>query len=243
MSTPTNKGLVIVTGASSGIGVSCAQLFSQHGHPLLLIGRRLERMQSLQLPHTLCEPVDVTDLAAVTAAVKKAEQQFGPPECLINNAGVMHLGGADTQDPTEWQRMLDVNVMGVLNCIKAVIDGMRDRQSGTIINVSSVAGRKTFGTHAVYCATKFGVHALTETFREEFAPHNVKFVVIAPGIVETELLSHTTDLAIKASYEKVKTTMETLIPEDVANACWFAFAQPRRCCIREIVLAPTMQKG
>jgi NADP-dependent 3-hydroxy acid dehydrogenase YdfG len=236
------KGLVVITGASSGIGLACAQLFSKHGHPLLLLSRRLERMQALKLPQCICENVDVTDYAALEAAVRRAEDVYGRTACIINNAGVMLLGRIHTQDPAEWKTMLDTNVLGVLYGIRAVIDGMVAAQDGTVINISSIAGRKSFTDHAVYCGTKFAVHAITETAREEYAPHNVKFVIVSPGVVETELLDHTTDAQIVHGYKQWKQTIEPLQAVDVAEACWFAFNQPARCCVREIALNPTKQQ-
>ncbi|MEL4390717.1 SDR family oxidoreductase [Shewanella xiamenensis] len=241
--TKPNKSLVVITGASSGIGAAIAKSFSAAGHPLLLLARRVEAMQALALPNSLSISVDVTDADAIKAAISQAETQFGPVGCLINNAGVMLLGQIDTQDPNEWSRMLNINVMGVLNGIHAVLAGMKARKNGTIINISSVAGRKTFPNHAAYCATKFAVHALTENIREEVAMDDVRLITIAPGAVETELLSHTTDDAIKAGYHDWKTQMGGVIaPENVAAAALFAWQQPQNVCVREIVLAPTRQQ-
>ena len=126
--------------------------------------------------------------AALVAAVKEAEARFGPADALINNAGVMLLGAVSEQDPTQWEQMLDVNVKGLLNGIHAVLGGMIERNHGTVINVGSVAGRKTFPNHVAYVGTKFAVHGLSENLREELAPHNVRVITIAPGAVETELL-------------------------------------------------------
>lgn len=237
------KKLVIITGASSGIGEATARTFAAAGHPLLLLARRVERLEALALPNTLCRKVDVTDRKAMVAAVREAEAAFGPADCLVNNAGVMLLGQLATQNPEEWQTMMDVNIMGVLNGIHAVLEGMVARKGGTIINISSVAGRKTFPSHAAYCATKFGVHALTENVREEVAPHNVRCIIIAPGAVETELLSHTTSDAIKAGYESWKEGMGGVITADViADAVHYAYRQPQNVCIREIVVAATRQE-
>lgn len=236
------KPLIIVTGASSGIGEATARLLSGRGHPLLLLARRLERLEALALPDTLCRAVDVTDRAALRAAVDEAERAYGPADAIVNNAGIMLLGDMAHQDPDEWERMLDVNVKGLLNGIYAVLDGMIARRHGTIINVSSVAGRKTFPGHVAYCGTKFAVHAMSENLREEASAHDVRVITIAPGAVETELLSHTTDAAIKRDYETWKQGMGgVLAAEDVAEAIRFAYEQPQRLCIREIVLAATRQ--
>ncbi|UJR10435.1 hypothetical protein I4U23_014639 [Adineta vaga] len=238
----SKKGLVVITGASSGIGEATARSFSQAGHPLLLLARRLDRLEALKLPNTLCEKVDVTDRDQIKSAVEKAEKQYGPVDCLVNNAGVMLLGLADTQDPKEWEQMVQVNIMGVLNGIHVVLAGMKERRQGTVINISSVAGRKTFPNHAVYCGTKFCVHAYTEQIREEAASYDVRFITIAPGVVETELLSHTTAEKIVKDYNQWKKEMgQPLESEDVANSILFAYQQPQRVCIREIVLCPTRQ--
>ncbi|MBW3164933.1 SDR family oxidoreductase [Ferrimonas balearica] len=238
-----SKPLIVITGASSGIGEATARTLSAAGHPLLLIARRLERLQALALPNTLCRQVDITDGAAMAAAIAEAEAQYGPVDALINNAGVMLLGQAHEQSPAEWQQMFDVNVMGLLNGIHAVLAGMRQRKRGTIINVSSIAGRKTFPNHAAYCGTKFAVHAMSENIREEVAMDDVRVITIAPGAVETELLSHTTSDEIKAGYDDWKTDMGgVLAAQDVANAIQYAYAQPQNVCIREIVLATTRQQ-
>lgn len=163
------KPLVAITGASSGIGAATAQKFSEQGHPLLLLARRVERLEALNLPKAICAKVDVTDLEGLKEAIKKSEETYGPVGCLVNNAGVMLLGQVSTQKPAEWQKMLDVNVQGILNGIHAVLKGMIERKDGTIINISSVAGRKTLANHAAYCGTKFAVHAITENIREEVA--------------------------------------------------------------------------
>ena len=189
--------------------------------------------------------MDITDRAALLAAVEEAEARFGPADALINNAGVMLLGEISRQDPQQWERMLDVNVKGLLNGVHAVVSGMIERRQGTLINVSSVAGRKTFANHVAYVGTKFAVHGLSENLREELAPHNVRVITIAPGAVETELLSHTTDEAIKAGYQAWKQDMggTVLSADDVAGAIAFAYQQPQQVCIREIVLAATRQQA
>ncbi|HCE4628581.1 TPA: SDR family oxidoreductase [Vibrio parahaemolyticus] len=237
------KKLVVITGASSGIGEAIARRFSEEGHPLLLVARRVERLEALNLPNTLFEKVDVTDQASLITAIEKAEAQFGPADVLVNNAGVMLLGQIDTQDAAEWKRMFDVNVLGLLNGMHSVLASMKARNSGTIINISSIAGKKTFPDHAAYCGTKFAVHAISENVREEVAASNVRVTTIAPGAVETELLSHTTSQDIKDGYDAWKVDMGgVLAADDVARAVMFAYQQPQNVCIREIALAPTKQQ-
>ncbi|OLQ94322.1 oxidoreductase [Vibrio ponticus] len=237
------KKLVVITGASSGIGEAIARRLNAAGHPLLLIARRVERLEALNLENTLCEKVDVLDKASFEAAIAKAEQQFGPTDCIVNNAGVMLLSELDVQDPAEWKRMFDVNVIGLMNGMQTVLAPMKERRSGTIINISSVAGRKTFPNHAAYCGTKFAVHAISENVREEVANFDVRVTTIAPGAVETELLSHTSSDDIKAGYNDWKEEMGgVLAADDIARAVEYAYAQPQGVCVREIVIAPTRQQ-
>lgn len=237
------KQLIVITGASSGIGEAIARRLSAAGHPLLLLARRIDRLQALNLPDTLCEQVDVTDKASFEAAIAKAEESYGPTDCIVNNAGVMLLSGLDAQDPAEWKTMFDVNVIGLMNGMQAVLAPMKARQSGTIINISSVAGRKTFPNHAAYCGTKFAVHAISENVREEVADFNVRVTTIAPGAVETELLSHTTSSDIIDGYEEWKGTMGgALQADDIARSVEYAYQQPQGVCIREIVICATRQQ-
>lgn len=237
------KKLVVITGASSGIGAAIAKRLSQAGHPLLLLARRIENLKALNLPNCLCEQVDITQRAQLELALEKAVKQYGPVDALINNAGVMLLGQIEDQDASQWSQMFEVNVLAILNSMQAVLAPMKEKNTGTIINISSIAGRKTFGNHAAYCGTKFAVHAITENVREEVADSNVRLITIAPGAVETELLSHTTSKSIKEGYEDWKTSMDGVLDaDDVARAVAFAYEQPQEVCIREIVLAATRQQ-
>ena len=238
-----SKPLAIITGASSGIGEATAKALSSQGHPLLLLARRVEKLKALNLPNTLCRKVDVTDLNQFQLAVNEAEKIYGPADLLLNNAGVMLLSLIEDQDPAEWKTMFDVNVIGVLNGIKTVVQSMIDRKSGTIVNISSVAGKKTFPNHAAYCGTKFAVHAMTENIREETAAHNVRLITVAPGAVETELLSHTSSDEIKEGYEDWKEGMGgVLTTDDIVRSILFVYQQPQSVCIRELVIAATAQQ-
>lgn len=229
--------LVAIIGASSGIGAATAKLFAEQGHPLLLMARRVERMEALGLPKCLCRRVDVTDLGAVKAAITEATEAFGPVDCLVNNAGVMYLGRPWEQEMDEWRAMVDVNIVGVMNGILGVLEEMIARRSGTIFNMGSLAGRKTFQKHAAYCATKFAVHALSETIREEVAQYHVRVITIAPGPVETELITHTSVPQYQQDWWDGLNGI--LQGEDVARAILFAYQQPQGVCLREIVITPT----
>lgn len=237
------KKLVVVTGASSGIGMEFAKRFSKEGHPVLLLARRREAMEQLNLPNCLCRSVDVTDLAAMQAAIREAEGLYGKTDLLINCAGLMLLGYPAEQDFEEWSRMVDVNVKGVLAGAKVVLQDMMDRNEGTILNISSIAGRKTFDKHSVYCGTKYAVHAITESMRREVAGSNVRMIVIAPGVVETPLLSHTSNQEIKDDYNLWKQSIGGgLEPARIADCAWFAYQMPQDVCVREIVIAKTKQE-
>ncbi|MEU7134988.1 SDR family oxidoreductase [Streptomyces sp. NPDC046261] len=239
--TSTRKPLAVITGAGSGIGAATARTLSELGHPLLLLGRRADRIEALGLPDTLARSVDVTDEQAVAAAVHEAEALYGPVDLIVNNAGVMLLGAVAHQPTGEWERMFDVNVRGLLNGVRAVLPGMIERAHGTVINVSSVAGRKSYPGHTVYSGTKFAVHGMSDSLREEVAGHGVRVITIAPGAVETELLSHTTDVTIKADYQAFKDSIQVLDPQDVADAITFAYQRPQRVTLRELVIAATAQ--
>lgn len=238
-----NKSLVVITGASSGIGAAIAQRFSEAGHPLLLVARRVEKIETLNLPNTLCRKVDVTDAADFRAAIKEAEEAFGAADCLVNNAGLMLLGQVDTQNPAEWQKMYDVNVLALLSGMQAVLGDMKSRNTGTIINISSIAGKKSFPNHAAYVGTKFAVSAITENVREEVADTGVRVMAICPGAVETELLGHTTSQDIIDGYQDWKEAMGgVLVADDIARTAAFMYAQPQGVNIRDVVITATRQQ-
>jgi len=239
------KKLVVITGASSGFGAEMAKIFNADGFPLLLLGRRTEKLEKVAkgMDNVLIDSVDVTDYDQFEKAIRKAEDKFGKTDLLINNAGLMLLGNVQNQSPKEWQTMLDTNVMGVLNGTQIVLNDMREREHGTILNMSSLAGKKTFTNHAAYVASKFGVHGLSETIREENAPKNVRIMMVAPGAAETELLMHVTSKSALSDYEAWKETMGgiTLDPKHVAETVKFMYEMPQDVNIREVDIAATAQ--
>lgn len=237
------KKLVVITGASSGFGKLMAQKFSKEGHPTLLLARRIDKIKEMNLTNSIAKQVDVTNYQDFQNAIKEAEKEYGAVDLLINNAGTMLLGDITNQSPQEWQTMINVNVMGVMNGMQIVLEQMRKRKTGTIINISSIAGRKTFPNHAAYCATKYGVHALSETVRQEVSQDNVRVMVIAPGAAETELLSHTSSQEIIDGYNEWKETMggKSMDPEEVATSALFMYQRPQEVTIRELLIAPTKQ--
>jgi NADP-dependent 3-hydroxy acid dehydrogenase YdfG len=237
-----DKPLIIITGATSGIGKQTAVRFSEAGHPLLLLGRNIKILHDLKLPNTDIKKIDVTDINALKTAIAETEKTYGPADAILNIAGIMLLGDVATQDAQEWQDMVNVNILGVLNGMQAVLPGMKSRNHGTIMNVSSIAGIKPFPNHAAYTGTKFAVHGMTDNVREEVANLNIRVMTIAPGAVETPLLSHTTSAEIKEGYNEWKKDIGGVLEaDDVARTMLFAYQQPQSVNLREIVLATTKQ--
>ncbi|MFA8435319.1 MAG: SDR family oxidoreductase [Marinifilaceae bacterium] len=238
-----NSKLVVITGASSGFGLEMAKEFAKDGYPLLLIARRIEKMEALDLPNSMCRKVDVTNKAEFEAAVREAEAKYGKTDLIVNNAGVMLLGDISSQDSIEWKTMLDVNVMGVMNGMQIVMNDMKARKNGTIINVSSIAGVQPFGNHAAYCASKYGVTGLTKVARGEMSPFNVRVLSIMPGAVNTELLGHTTDQNIIDDYNAWKESVGAvnITANDVAKTIKYAYELPQAVSLREIIITDTMQ--
>ena len=231
------KSLVVITGASSGIGAAAARIFSAAGHPLLLVSRRLDPMEALALPNTLAKSIDVLDLPGFAAAVSEAEALYGPVDLLINNAGYMNLEHSASQSP-----QYEVNCIGLLNCTSVIFPGLIKRKTGTIINIGSTAGRNIYDNHTAYNGTKHAVHAMSEGLRREGSPHNVRVIVIAPGMVDSDLTSGTSNTQILADRETYRQSIGgALGGEDIARAMLFAYQQPQNMCIWELAVAPTRQ--
>ena len=237
------KPLVVITGASSGIGAATAEAFSKAGHPLLLLARRIDRMEALGLPKAICRKVDVRDRKAVKEAIDEAEEEYGPTDCLFNNAGIARLGNVIGQDPQEWDEQIEINVNGVMNGVHAVMGGMVERKRGTIVNMSSIAGRKVYPDHTVYCGTKYFVHGMSDSLRQHLAPHDVRVIVISPGVIETEVLNGVTDQTTLANYKANKVKMGGGISAGhVADSILFAYQLPQNVLIQEICITPTRQE-
>lgn len=239
----TKKPLIAITGASSGIGEATARAFSAAGHPLLLMARRLDRLEALELPDAVLAKVDVRDREAIARAVAEAEAKFGPVDMMFANAGIARLGDIATQPPEDWDEMIDINTKGVMNSVHAVMAGMIERKHGTLVMMSSIAGRKVYPDHTVYCGTKFFVHAVSESLREYLAPHDVRVIVLSPGIIDTEVLGGVRDPQTLAAYKANKEAIGGGIGADiVAGLILDAYQLPQRAIVQEIVITPTRQK-
>ena len=235
--------LVAITGASSGIGAAAARAFAAAGHPLVLMARRRDRIEALGLADALVREVNVTDRVAVEGAIRDAEGRYGPVDLLINNAGLMPLAKVVDQEPVDWQQMFDVNCVALLNVSQVVLPGMIERHHGTIMNLGSIAGKTLYGNHTAYCGTKYAVHAITEGMRRELASSNVRVTLVAPGMVDTELLDVGAPAGLaRSEYVAYREHIGGPIsPDHVARAMVMAYSVPQSVCIREVVLAPTTQ--
>lgn len=239
----TGKPLIAITGASSGIGEATARAFSAAGHPVLLMARRIDRLEALDLPNAVCRKVDVRDRDALVDAVRAAEAVHGPVDMMFANAGIARLGDIGKQDPAEWDEMIAINVNGVMNSVHAVMAGMMERRRGTLVMMSSIAGRKVYPDHTVYCGTKFFVHGVSESLREYLSAYDVRVIVISPGIIETEVLDHVTDPNTLANYRANKVAIGGGIPSShVADLILGAYQLPQNALVQEICITPTRQK-
>lgn len=238
-----NKPLVFITGASAGIGQETARVFSEAGYPLLLVARRVELIEAMGLPDTVAIEADVRDYAAMQAAVSRGETLFGPVDCLINNAGISRLARLDEQEPEQWRDLIDVNCIGVLNGMHVVAEGMKTRRHGTIINVSSIAGRKVYSHHDVYGGTKHFVHAVTEGLRQTMSAHNVRVMAISPGITKSDIDKTINHRNAFEFWAKGRDAMDGGIDAgDVARTMLFAYQLPQSVTLQEMTITHTAQE-
>jgi NADP-dependent 3-hydroxy acid dehydrogenase YdfG len=237
--------VVIVTGASSGIGRATAAVLAGEGAKLALAARREDRLRQLAAEleangaEVLCCPTDVTDRAQVERLAAATLERFGRIDVLVNNAGLMPISAIEKGKVDEWERMVDVNVKGVLYAIHAVLGHMLGHGQGHIINVSSIGGHLVFPGFSVYCGTKFAVWAISDGLRQETAGR-LRVTTVSPGAVATELVDHITDTGLR---EALEPAMETAIPpEAICRAIAYAIAQPPDVAVNELIIRPTAQE-
>jgi NADP-dependent 3-hydroxy acid dehydrogenase YdfG len=244
MSLIQNK-VVIITGASSGLGEATAKRLAASGAKLMLAARREDRLKDLvaaiaKLGGTATYQVtDVTDRSQVEALAKETLSTYSQIDVLINNAGLMPLSPLDQVKVEEWDRMIDVNIKGVLYGIAAVLPIMRQQKSGHIINLSSVAGHKVFPGSAVYCATKYAVRAISEGLRLE-SNGEIRSTNISPGAVATELTTTITDKDTAAGINQLYAI--AIDADAIARAIAYAIEQPGDVDVNEIIIRPTRQE-
>jgi NADP-dependent 3-hydroxy acid dehydrogenase YdfG len=239
--------VVVITGASSGLGEATARFLSAQGALVVLGARRGDRIKALASELTakggkaIAVAMDVTHVEQVQGLVESAVKAYGRIDVMINNAGLMPQSPLERLKIDDWDRMIDVNIKGVLYGIAAALPHMKQQKSGHIINVSSVAGHKVRAGGAVYAATKHAVLALSEGLRQEVKPYNIRTTVISPGAVATELPDSVTEPDLADSFHKFYE--EFAIPADsFARAVAFAIGQPDDVDINEILFRPTRQE-
>jgi NADP-dependent 3-hydroxy acid dehydrogenase YdfG len=246
--TPDIHKVVVVTGASSGIGESTAKLLARHGAKVVLGARRKDRLDaavkeiSAAGGEAISVAVDVTKRAEVEGLINAAVDGFGRVDVIINNAGIMSIAPVDALKVEEWDWMIDVNLKGMLHGVAAVLPIMQNQKQGHIINLASVFGIKVFAPGGtVYCATKSAVRALTEGLRVELHSKNIRCTMISPGAVATELPEGSSNEATRKNLREFYKTTMAIPAESIANAIAYAIEQPADVEIDEIVIRPTAQ--
>jgi NADP-dependent 3-hydroxy acid dehydrogenase YdfG len=246
-STNISGKVVVITGASSGLGEATARFLAEHGATVVLGARRSDRLHALVDEITrkggaaFLRVTDVTDPAQVQALVDAAVEKYGRVDVIVNNAGVMPHSPLERRKIADWDRTIDVNVKGVLYGIAAALPHMQRQKSGHIINVSSVAGHRVGPGSAVYAATKTAVRVISEGLRQEVKPWNLRTTIISPGAVATELPTSITEADIATGigqfYEQY-----AIAPDSFARAVAFAISQPEDVDVNEILFRPTRQE-
>ena len=248
---PVLKGTVaLVTGASSGIGAATASVLAARGAAVALAARRKDRLDALaadirkQGGTALVLECDVTDQEQAADAVTRAVADLGRLDTLINNAGVMLLGPVAGAPLSEWQRMVDLNVLGLLYCAHAALPHLLQaaqdapRQVADMVNISSVAGRAARNGNGVYSLTKFGIGAFSESLRQELAGRYVRVSLVEPGATATELASHNRPEILESIRSQLGQRMQA---EDIADAIGYVVTRPRHVAVNEMLIRPTEQ--
>jgi len=233
--------VVLITGASSGIGEAAARLLAAQGHRVYVGARRTDRLETLVQEirakggTAAFRALDVTSAEDMQAFVRGAEAAFGQVDVIVNNAGVMPLSPLSSLKVDEWDRMIDVNIRGVLHGIAAVLPGMERQGHGQVINVSSIGGLSVSPTAAVYCATKFAVRAISDGLRQETS--KIRVTVVCPGVVESELADTITDDTARVAMQSFRRV--ALHPDAIARAIAYAIEQQDDVDVSEVVVRPT----
>ncbi|WP_421358989.1 MULTISPECIES: SDR family oxidoreductase [Agrobacterium] len=239
--------VIIITGASSGLGQAAARLLSAKGASVVLGARRAKRIEELaeELKSNgalaVAVPTDVSKRRDVQALVDEALRTFGTVDVMLNNAGVMPLSLLERLEVDKWEVMVDINLKGVMYGIAAALPHMIERKSGHFINVASTAGHRVGPTTAIYSATKHAVRALSEGLRQEMTPHNIRSTIISPGASSTELMDLVKDDSLADHMQSA--AKYALPPETFAEMVLFAISQPESVDVNEILFRPTAQQA
>jgi NADP-dependent 3-hydroxy acid dehydrogenase YdfG len=240
--------VAIVTGASSGIGEATAKALAREGYAVVLGARREERITQFAEEimsaggKALAIPTDVADPSSAAALIERSKDEFGSLDVLVNNAGVMLLGPILGADIEHWQRMVNVNLLGLLYCTHAALPIMQEQGHGHIVNVSSVAGRVARFGSGVYNATKWGVGAFSESLRQEGSNFGVRVTIVEPGFVDTELQGHNDEFVLQAIEKNREQIGEVLKADDIAAAILYAVTRPDYVGINEVLIRPARQR-
>lgn len=241
--TDLNGLVVAITGASSGIGAATARVLASRGAKVVLGARRLKRLEDLASEIRNSGGVvdtrvlDVTVQASVECFIAEAFALHGHVDVLVNNAGVMPLSRMDVLKVDEWKQTMDVNVMGVLYGIAAVLPHMQRQGNGHIVNLASIGAHHSFAGAGVYCASKFAVWAISDALRQELVDENIRVTTVSPGTTESELAQHITDPAAAEAMRAFRSI--TISPEAIANAIAYAISQPANVSVSELIVRPT----
>lgn len=240
------RKIALITGATSGIGKACALILAKNGYHIIATGRRAERLDELkkEVPsgiEVLPLVFDVRDKEAVFGLIENLPENWKNIEILVNNAGNAHgLDPIQSGSLDDWDAMMDINVKGLLYVSKAVIPGMCQRKSGTIINIGSIAGKEVYPNGNVYCGSKHAVDAITKGMRMDLNPFGIKVIGIHPGLVETEF-SVVRFKGDESRAEKVYQGFEPLVAQDIAEIVEFCVNRPSHVVLADIVVLPTAQ--
>lgn len=240
-----DNATALITGASSGIGAATAETLAADGAQVALAARRTDRLEELAERikksggDALTITADITKEAEIQEMVNTTTNMFSGLDILINNAGVMLLAPVERADTDDWQRMVSINLVGLMNTTHAALPALRENGGGHIVNLSSDARRGPGAGFGAYAATKAGVSTFSESLRAEVADDGVRVTVIEPGATETELPEHIPDAAAKDDVEAAMGSMRTLESGDVAAAVQYAVTQPPRVNIDELLIRPT----
>jgi len=240
--------IVLITGATSGIGAACAVTFAAQGYDLILIARRenlliaqAEELTSKYNVQVKKIQADVQDKENINYVLETLPSDWKNVDVLINNAGLSQgLDPIDKGDTDDWDRMIDTNVKGLLYVTKAISSWMVERKKGHIINIGSIAGKEVYPNGNVYCATKHAVDALNKGMRVDLLPHGIKVTAINPGMVETEF-SLVRFKGDENRAKKVYDGLEPLMAQDIADAVWYAASRPAHVNINDMLIMPTAQ--
>lgn len=242
------KKIALITGATAGIGEASAHSLAAEGYNLIINGRRVESLRNLEAKlvdqygiNVLCLPFDIQNRDEIKSAVCGLSPEWSQIDLLLNNAGLA-AGLADVHeaDWDDWEQMIDTNVKGLVNICRLITPTMVERQSGHIINITSIAGKEVYSKGSVYCASKHAVDAFTKGLRIDLAPHNIKVTSIAPGAVNTEF-SLVRFRGDREKADKVYEGFDPLLAEDIAEAIIFVVSRPPHVNINDMLIMPTAQ--